>query len=507
VKFDARAWVRLAREAGMKYLVITSKHHDGFALFHSRADRYNVVDATPWGRDPMKALARECRRAGIRLCFYYSQDQDWHHPGGSGNTWDYPNRTPDDFARYLEVKVKPQVRELLSNYGPIGLIWFDTPFTISREQSEDLARLVHELQPDCLVSGRVGHDVGDYGSLGDNQIPAGRVSGAWETPATLNDTWGYKTDDKHWKTTRDLLFLLVDLASKGVNYLLNVGPTARGVIPAASVKRLREMGRWLRTNGEAIHGADPSPFPCEVEGVRITAREGRLYLLFTRWPGRRFVLRGLFSTVLGARVLRTGKPLKFVQSVDGRTGVHALALSLPSRAPDRPVATVVLDVEGIPQADPLPLQQTDGRIELYPFMARIHGRERAERLGISPNGSTCRWTAKSDWLSWEFRVAEPGEFEVRVVTSLQRRQREWVGGHRVAVTIGRERVAGRIREDETRDTPRAQYFPEKVTRLGRVRLPRAGLVRGAIRLEKLNPKATTGLVLTSVELSPAPNAK
>ncbi|MCK5803030.1 MAG: alpha-L-fucosidase, partial [Lentisphaeria bacterium] len=222
LKFDAEQWVLLAKQAGMKYIVITSKHHDGFCLFRSASNPYNIVDRTPYGRDPMKALAEACARHGLKLCFYYSQSQDWHAPGGAGHweeadganwkNWNaYPGR-PEAFQAYLDEVVKPNLKELLTQYGAIGLIWFDTPVCISTEQSEDLRDYVHELQPECIVSGRVGNDLGDYGSMGDNQIPCGRVQGDWETPATLNDTWGYKDYDDNWKTVDELLFLLVELA-------------------------------------------------------------------------------------------------------------------------------------------------------------------------------------------------------------------------------------------------------------------------------------------------------
>ena len=188
VKFDAEAWASLAAESGAKYLVITAKHHDGFCMFKSNLTSYNIVDATPFGRDPMKELAEACRRHGIGFCFYYSQTQDWHHPGGDGNDWDY-DESARDFDGYVEDYVKPQVRELLTNYGPIGLIWFDTPKRMTSEQSRGLVDLVHQLQPECLVNGRVGNHLGDYASTRDNLIPLEQlVEMDWETPATINDT-------------------------------------------------------------------------------------------------------------------------------------------------------------------------------------------------------------------------------------------------------------------------------------------------------------------------------
>src|SRR5216684_918196 len=245
VKFDAEEWVRVAKDAGMKYIVITSKHHDGFAMYGSKASKYNIVSATAFGRDPLKELAAAAQKADIKLCFYYSQTQDWHEPDGVGNTWDWPDESKKNFTRYLEEKVKPQVRELLTNYGPIGLIWFDTPRVITKEQSLELAALVHKLQPDCIVSGRIGHDAGDYDSAGDNQISVGLVKRDWETPVTMNDTWGFKKDDHNWKPTAVLIKQLTRTASRGGNYLLNVGPTADGLIPQPSVERMAQVGAWL----------------------------------------------------------------------------------------------------------------------------------------------------------------------------------------------------------------------------------------------------------------------
>jgi alpha-L-fucosidase len=345
-KFNADEWVSLAQEAGMKYMVPMPKHHDGFAMFGSKVSRFNIVDATPFHRDPMKELAEACRRQGMRMGFYYSQAQDWHHAGGAviHGPWDPAQK--GDFDAYLNKVSLPQVRELLTNYGPVALLWFDTPVNMTPERAGRFVKLVRQLQPDCLINGRLqeGDRPFDYATMGDNQVPEEGVPEAWETPATINDTWAYKKNDHNWKPADYIIFKLVDIVSKGGNYLLNIGPTAEGVVPEPSVKVLKEVGAWLRTNGESIYGTGRTPFGAELRGSagtdahfayrkptgwRCTTKPGKLYLHLFEWPSGPFRLEGVKAKVTGAYLLADPRHTRLAVKQERGT----VSISLPSRAP------------------------------------------------------------------------------------------------------------------------------------------------------------------------------
>ena len=365
-EFSAEKIVGLAKDAGMKYIVITSKHHDGFAMFDSKADPFNIVQATPFKRDPLKELAAECSKQSIKFGFYHSQDQDWTAPGGAAyKTGDHKPPTfhwdpaqDGDFAKYLDTKAIPQLKELLSNYGEFpAIIWFDTP---TKDMTPELAgKIVSVLNkhPKLIWNNRLGGGYSGDTETPEQYIPARGYPGRdWESCMTMNDTWGYKQDDTNFKSTETLLRNLIDIASKGGNYLLNIGPMATGEVPPEEVERLREMGKWLAVNGESIYATQPTLFGAEAgefsqtekdeEGKpkfipswkwRSTSKADKIYIPLLEWPGAAFHLDEMPRTVTGVYLLAdtARTPLKVTKQGKG------IDIALPAKAPD-PIATVLV---------------------------------------------------------------------------------------------------------------------------------------------------------------------
>jgi alpha-L-fucosidase len=359
VKFNATEWVQLAKDAGMKYLVITSKHHDGFSMYDSKLTDYDIMQATPFGRDPMKELAAACNQAGLKFCFYYSV-VDWHYPDfpakyaqrarGSQEGF-HGNPNPNaDLNKYVEY-MKGQVRELLSNYGPIGIMWFDGGGSFNKQpmaeliHAQEIIDMIHKLQPMCLVNNRLGLPA-DYGTP-EQRIPGQASKDLFEVCMTLNRHWGYNKNDQDWKSPETILRNLADIAGKGGNYLLNVGPTAEGTIPEGSVRTLREVGKWMKGNGDSIYGTTASPFAKTPWG-RCTAKSGKLYLHVFDWPSDgKLVVPGLRNKVTKAYLLSAGdKPCTVAQ------GNEQVTVAVPQEMPDKINTVVVLEIPGDPQVSP-----------------------------------------------------------------------------------------------------------------------------------------------------------
>jgi len=363
VKYDPDAWVKLAKEAGMKYIVITAKHHDGFALFDSKASKWNIVDATAYGKDLLKPLAEACRKYGMKLGFYYSQAQDWNNPGGAvarkemREGWPNPDSTKIDaytkahnghwdpaqetrsFARYIDEVAVPQVKELLTNYGDIAVLWWDTPTNMIDDAALKLQALL-KLQPNIITNDRLKRP----NFPGDTKTPEQKIPTQseldgkdWETCMTMNGSWGYKSWDHKWKSAQTLIRNLVDIASKGGNYLLNVGPKDDGTFPQESIDRLKEIGEWMKINHEAIYATKASPV-APFDWGRCTSVKSKnnttLYFSVFNWPSDgKLLVPGLKNKIVSAKLLGGGN-LKAQLVNDG------MQLNVPAKAID-PIASVI----------------------------------------------------------------------------------------------------------------------------------------------------------------------
>ncbi|GGH03829.1 alpha-L-fucosidase [Mucilaginibacter phyllosphaerae] len=344
-KYDPEAWVQMAKDAGMKYIIITSKHHDGFALFDSKVTDWDIAGASPYGKDLLRPLVDACHKAGLKIGFYYSQAQDWTNPGGaaSGGHWD--KAQDGSFDAYLDNIAVPQVKEILSNYGDIDILWWDTPQDMTRERAQKFVDIVKKY-PKLITNNRLGGGFDGDTETPEQFVPATGFPGRnWESNMTMNDTWGYKSYDENWKTTQTLIRNLADVVSKGGNFLLNVGPDSHGQIPHPSIDRLAEVGNWLKVNKEAIYGTTASPFPYLSWG-RVTRKGQKLYLHVFDYPANRQLIVPMGNKVNGAYLLADvrKKPLKVMSSA-GRS-----IINLPATAPDKNNTVVVLQFTGEPQA-------------------------------------------------------------------------------------------------------------------------------------------------------------
>lgn len=347
VKFDADKFVSLAKQAGMKYIVITSKHHDGFAMFKSNASDFNVVDATPYKKDIIKQMAKACDKYEIKFGLYYSQAQDWNHPGGAANGGYWDPAQNGDMDQYIDKVAVPQMKEILTKYGPISVLWFDTPTGMTPERAAKIHDVL-KLQPNIITNNRLGGGFSGDLETPEQYIPATGYPGRnWETCMTMNDTWGYKQNDKNFKSTKTLIQNLIDIASKGGNYLLNVGPTAEGLIPDEEVSRLQQIGKWMAVNGESIYGTTASPF-AYLNWGRATTDGKTVYLHVFKWPANGILNVPLQNEVVKAYLLAGKQTLKVKPTATG------IRLSLPAIAPDSIATVIALQVNGYPVAAPVP---------------------------------------------------------------------------------------------------------------------------------------------------------
>lgn len=432
-EIDPEKWVVLAKEAGMKYITITAKHHDGFGLWDSQSSDYDLGNYTNPKRDIIKEIAEACRKHQIRLCLYYSHWVDWEHEYGWDHSREVYGLTNEEFDIYWQEKVIPQIRELLSNYGEISMLWFDmwkhhSETVVSKEQLMQLKSLIRELQPDCLVNSRLGLSIEedpdvDFKTLGDNQLGSKKEDFPWQSPATVAHSWGFHATDNEWKSTTTLLKSLINNVSLNGNYMLNIGPRANGDVPYEISQRLLEMGNWLKINGESIYGAGAFELRNGQHDwgeitYKKTDRGFNLYLHVFNWPlNNTLQLTGITDTPgkIYALADKQRAPLRF-----SHTGAFT-GISLPANSPDPYVSVIVIEYLHQPSfVDGLVAKTTDGGYALYPGNQNpankslpIHPPSRRESVPayVSVN------TSKS--MKWQLYVDEKGEKSIDVSYSFQ----------------------------------------------------------------------------------------
>ena len=419
-KFNADEIAKLAKDAGMKYIVITAKPHDGFAMYHSKVSKFNIVDATPFGRDPMQELAQACDTHGLGLGFYYSHNQDWTFPGGGNG----PQQTADgrkvDFKYYYENKCRPQVEEITTQYGPIAIVWFDTPGRIPREYVEDLVQIVRRNQPKALVSGRAGYGVGDYQTLGDMEVPNENVEGMWETVDTTNDSWAYAWYDNYWKTPREILYRLIACVGRGGTYMLNIGPRGDGTVPELAARTLRKAGEWIKRYPQVVYGTDASPWRHALPWGDVTVKDKTLFLCVFDLPQEgALYLPGLKTKVKSACLLdsrRKQAQLK-VQTLDGWTRIQ-----LPLRITENMVPVVQVELEAEPTVDPGWGIDPSLETTILAQFAEVTGAKQEAKRWMEKFGEWKHVVRVWQWeeggkASWEVDVLKPGYYNVDLTYS------------------------------------------------------------------------------------------
>lgn len=482
--FDAEEFVELAQESGFKYIVITAKHHEGFAMFHSKTSPFNIYDATPFKRDPLRELADACQKREMKLGFYYSQAQDWHHVGGAcqQGVWD-PKQTGsmDDYLKNIAV---PQVHELLTEYGPVAELWFDTPAGMTQPRADWFKPLL-ALQPGMIVNNRLG---GTY--QGDINTPEGHIPARgypnrdWETCMPMNNTWGYKKHEPTYRSAETLIRNLIDIVSKGGNYLLNVSPTDEGTVPPEQIERLKAIGAWLKVNGESIYGCKPTIFGAESGAYaagerdksgapvfktewkwRCTTGRNRIYLHLFEWPKGSFTLNDVPNPIVRAYLLADPKkkPLQIEQQ-DG-----SVKIDLPDAAPDAIASVVVLVTDGElirPEVETLS-QAIDGSLELgAEYAALLNGGDQAPVLKFQgvKTGITS-WTRPGDYVEWNAKIKTPGKF--KVFLSYSQGVNETNAGF--LFSAGSQTLSGALE-------PTGGWGTYKSAEIGTVAIPEAGTV-------------------------------
>ena len=432
VKFDADKWVRTAKAAGMRYMIITSKHHDGFAMFNSKVSDYNVVKQTAWKHDPMADLSAACKKYGVKFGFYYSHAFDWEHPDAPGNDWDYNNPGGDlnlhggrnwydvhpellpKAVKYVNEKAIPQIKELLTMYHP-DILWFDTPQKLPLSENIRILKAIRETDPNVVVNGRLARGEGDL-NLGDYKNTADRpaeffpVTGDWEAIPTTNESYGYSKFDKSHKPIGFFIQLLAKSASRGGNLLMNIGPMGDGEFAPEDVHILNGLAKWMDKNSESIYKTTKTPLPFQSWGVS-TRKGNLLYLHVFHWPQNgKLLVGGLKSDISKAYLLSdpAKKSLAFK-----RLGPLDMSINVPSQAPDTANTVIVLETKGTIQTDPTRVLSSAGVTnQLLAFDAELLGKGFGFGDGKTDKYYVDGWRSKDQVVKWNFRMVQPATYKV-----------------------------------------------------------------------------------------------
>jgi alpha-L-fucosidase len=538
VDFDAKEWVRIAKNAGMKYIVFTTKHHDGFCKWDSKLTDWDVMDQTPFKRDIVAELADACKEAGIELGFYYSV-ADWYQSEydtvySNRNGFHFRPNPNADITKYMDF-MYGQIKELCENYHP-KLFWFDGSAGF-RDQNrkrilgqQEMVDLLNSYGAIC--NSRYGDDDAlkyvNYLSMGDNMSPSGNIGVDFESAQTMNDNWHYKAGDDNWKSAAYMLEMLVEIVGNGGNYLLNVGPNSNGVIPLESQSRLEIMGQWLQKNGDAVYGTKASPYPYELNWGSITQRDDgdntTLYLNVVDWPKDGiFKIYGLNNKVANVSLLASGVALFCESEYNAAAGLNIITIKVSKIAPDPYVSVIALNIEGEPVMDQAFLQQSDGTVILDAFCANIHDiefeagkplRPLDQKLftvmkkgdGIMPaRGLTVALNQIGQALSWDFRLVKPGTYKVAVVCDVDKNE-TWKADGLMRATVSGQSVENALKETERWENPRmASEVMSSVSVLGTVTVTSPGM--HTLTLEVTSDFVNSKPNVRNVQLLPLNNKK
>jgi alpha-L-fucosidase len=432
VKFNADEWVRTAKQAGMRYLIITAKHHDGFAMYNSKVSDYNVVKQTAWKHDPMADLSAACKKYGIKFGFYYSHAFDWEHPDAPGNDWDYKNPGGDlnlyggrdwydlhpellpKAVNYVNEKAIPQIKELLTMYHP-DILWFDTPQKLPLSENIRILKAIRETDPNVVVNGRLARgannlNLGDYKNTADRPAEFFPVTGDWEAIPTTNESYGYSKFDKSHKPVSFFIQLLAKSASRGGNLLMNIGPMGDGEFAPEDMNILKGIADWMKTYAQSIYQTTKTPLPFQSWGVS-TRKGNLLYLHVFNWPQNgTLTVGGLKSNISKAYLMAdASKKALNVNRIDPLD----VNISLPSHAPDQNNSVIVLETNGTIQTDSVRLVASEGQgNRLLAFDAELLGKGFGFGDGKTDHYYVEGWTNKDQLVKWDFRLIKPARFKV-----------------------------------------------------------------------------------------------